>query len=380
VGGRILAHLYNRNYLDGAMTATEIWSPVTSYYDNLAAPNSGLMYANTPWSGYYRVQGTIWATAHTTQFAQPGWQYLDRSSGVLAGGGSFVTLRAPDGKSWSTVLETIGAKESTRIAFRVAGGLTTETVHVWETSDTHTFEHVAELHVEDGNFAYTFDPNALYTLTTTTGQGRGTAQPPAEHAFPFPYRDDFELQRANHAPLYLADQDGAFELTACEGRAGQCLEQKITEMPIAWMTAPNPYTLAGDANRADYSLSVDVRFVSDGFATVMGRIDSADAFQDRAAVDPSGYILRVHPDGKWALQTTAMNKPVLTLAAGMVALDRAQWHRVELAFEGMRITARMDGKELAAVRDGSHTNGMFALGSDWKRVQFDNLAVTESGR
>ena len=30
VGGRILAHLYNENYLEGSLTATEIWSPVTS--------------------------------------------------------------------------------------------------------------------------------------------------------------------------------------------------------------------------------------------------------------------------------------------------------------------------------------------------------------
>ncbi len=57
VGGRILAHVYNRNFLEGALTSTEIWSPVTSYYDILAAPNSGLMYANTPWSGHYDVQG-----------------------------------------------------------------------------------------------------------------------------------------------------------------------------------------------------------------------------------------------------------------------------------------------------------------------------------
>jgi len=43
LGGRILAHLYNRNYLEGAFTSTEIWSPITSYYDNLAAPNSGVI-------------------------------------------------------------------------------------------------------------------------------------------------------------------------------------------------------------------------------------------------------------------------------------------------------------------------------------------------
>jgi hypothetical protein len=58
IGGRSLAHLYNENFLEGHFT-TEIWSPVTSYYDILAAPNSGLMYANTPWSGHYQVQTCV---------------------------------------------------------------------------------------------------------------------------------------------------------------------------------------------------------------------------------------------------------------------------------------------------------------------------------
>src|ERR1035437_1424256 len=54
--GRVLAHVYNENYLKGSLTATEIWSLVTSYYDNLPDPGSGLMYANTSWSGHYFVQ------------------------------------------------------------------------------------------------------------------------------------------------------------------------------------------------------------------------------------------------------------------------------------------------------------------------------------
>lgn len=102
-GGRILASTYNRNYVEGSMTKTEIWSPITSYYDNLAAPNSGLMYANTPWSGYYDVQSTIWVTAHTTQFAKPGWQYLDSGCGHLPDRGTYVSLRSPDAKDWSII-------------------------------------------------------------------------------------------------------------------------------------------------------------------------------------------------------------------------------------------------------------------------------------
>ncbi len=79
-----LLKLYNRNYLVGKTTNVITWSLVTSYYDNLSLPNSGLMTAKTPWSGYFETQPAIWAAAHTTQFAQPGWRYIDGSCGYLA--------------------------------------------------------------------------------------------------------------------------------------------------------------------------------------------------------------------------------------------------------------------------------------------------------
>src|ERR1035437_3262968 len=119
-------------------------------------PNSGLMYANTPWSGNYKVQGTIWATAHTTQFAMPGWQYLDSASGYLPEKGSYVTLRAPDSKNWSVVLETINATHPQAVSFRLAGGLAGTEVHIWETNSSHTFEQVARVKPVNGTFQYTF--------------------------------------------------------------------------------------------------------------------------------------------------------------------------------------------------------------------------------
>jgi hypothetical protein len=145
IGGRILAQIYNQNYLQGSMTSTEIWSPVTSYYDNLPAADSGLMKANTPWSGHYDVKSTIWVTAHTTQFAQPGWRYLDSASGNFPEKGSYVSLRSKDGRNWSMILETIGAGRPQTAAFRVTGGLAAARVHVWETNNSRSFDHVASL-------------------------------------------------------------------------------------------------------------------------------------------------------------------------------------------------------------------------------------------
>jgi hypothetical protein len=375
IGGRILAHLFNQNYVQGSLTSTDIWSPVTSYYDNLAAPHSGLMYANTPWSGHYDVQSTVWVTAHTTQFAQPGWQYLDNASGYLPGKGSYVTLRSTDQRNWSMIVETIGARSPQSVSFKIKGALAATQVHVWETNSTHIFEHLANLEPVNGNFEYKFEPESLYTLTTTTGQGKGIAEPPAAEAFSLPYSDDFETTPLEQTPKYLSDQDGAFEVRSCDGRPGHCLEQVISIKPIAWGPLPDPFTLTGDAGSSDYTVSTDVRFLTSSPAVVMGRIDSADVFQDGNARWPSGYILRIKPEGNWDLFSAEFRKPVVTLATGSVKLDRHQWHHLELRFKGVEIEASLDGIVITSIVSLAHSHGMFAIGTEWDHIQFDNLRV-----
>jgi galactosylceramidase len=376
VGGRILAHLYNQNYLEGSLTSTEIWSPITSYYDNLAAPNSGLMYANTPWSGHYDVQGTIWSTAHTTQFAQPGWQYLDSASGNLPEKGSYVSLRSPDRKNWSVVLETIRAAHPQSVSFTIGGGFSNSAVYVWETNDSHTFDRVAVLHPANGKFSYTFDPDSLYSLTTTTGQGKGTAVPPPAKSFPLPYEDKFERTELGHSPKYLSDQDGAFEVHPCKERPGRCLEQVISMKPVPWGPLPDPFTMAGDSAWTDYKVAADLRFLSSSLAVIMGRIDSADVFQDDKARWPSGYLLSLNPDGSWQLASAEFKKPVVVLGSGNAQLDISKWHHAELRFHGRRIEALVDGKRLVSIEDSAHTHGMFAVGTSWDHVQFDDISVS----
>jgi hypothetical protein len=378
IGGRILAHLYNQNYIEGALTSTEIWSPITSYYDNLAAPNSGLMYANTPWSGHYDVQGTIWATAHTTQFAEPGWQYLDSATGLLPEKGSYVSLRSPDRKNWSVVLETIHAIHPQSASFQVVGGLAQSEVYIWVTNDSHVFERVATLHPVNGVFSYTFDPDSLYSLTTTTGQGKGTAEPPPAGAFPLPYQESFEETELGHTPRYLSDQDGAFEVHPCNGRPGKCLEQMISTKPVPWGPLPDPFTMAGDSIWTDYRVATDVRYLSSSPVTLIGRIDSADVFQDDKARWPSGYVFSVKPDGSWQLLSSEFKKPAVVLGSGSVNLDRSIWHHLELRFQDKRVEARVDEETLISVEDSSHTHGMFAIGTEWEHAQFDNVAITRN--
>ncbi len=134
--------------------------------------------------------------------------------------------------------------------------------------------------------------------------------------------------------------------------------------------------MAGDAAWTDFSVAADVRFLTASSATVMGRIDSADVFQDGKAQLPSGYALRLEPGGAWELVSAEFKKPIVTLASGSARIDRYQWHRLELSFHGTRVVASLDGASLATVESSAHAHGMFALGTGWDHIQFDNLRVT----
>ena len=138
---------------------------------------------------------------------------------------------------------------------------------------------------------------------------------------------------------------------------------------------PDPFTLAGDQAWTDYSVSADVHFDSESPAVVMGRIDSSNVFDDAKARWPSGYVLRVRPNGAWELLSTEYKKPVVTLASGSTPLDRNRWHSLKVSFSGKRIQGSIDGKSLCSVENPTHAHGMFALGTEWEHVQFDNLSV-----
>jgi hypothetical protein len=373
-GGKIWAKRLNLNYLEGHFSKTEIWSPVTSYYDILPAPNSGLMYANTPWSGHYNVQSAIWVTAHTTQFAKPGWQYLDQSSGYLAQGGSCVALKSTDGTNWSVILETVDATLPQPVTFTLTGGLSNSSIHIWETNQTRTLQHIADISPRHSRFTYTFEPGSLYSLTTTTGQAKGTVVPPPDKPFPFPYRDTFETTSLDRAPKYLSDQDGAFEVHPCLYRSGRCLEQVITAKPIPWSHLSDPWTLAGDESWTDYRLAADVLVSKTGPLTLLGRIDSANSFHE--GIYPGGYVFRLHPDGAWELLSTTDAAAPVVLSHGQVELSTLKWHHVDIDFHGNRIAVSLDAKSLASIHDKTHAHGMFGLGTGWNQGQFDNLSVS----
>jgi hypothetical protein len=363
-GARWLAKIFNRNYAVGRMTKTVIWSLITSYYDNLPIPGSGPMKANRPWSGSYEVQPGIWAIAHTTQFAQPGWQYLDSSCGLLSGGGSFVTLRDPNFRDWSMIIETIDAKGPQTLSAHVIGGLLSNRVIVWKTTEGRQFEEQLPIAPSGGTFSLKLDPNAIYSLTTTTGQQKG--HPP--HLIPpatelrLPFSDDFENDKVGRSPRYLSDLNGAFEVVQRPDGDGKCLSQVVTSLGIDWPLAeqPTPRTIIGSRSWIDYEVSCDVQLRREGWAAVCARFDK---------VWNSGYWLTLSADGVWKLET---NEKIL--AGGRLRGPPAsRWHRLSVACKGDRITGTIDEQGLVSVRDTTFRAGFAGLGTGWNRALFDNF-------
>jgi hypothetical protein len=383
-GAPALARGINRDYLDGKMTAYLNWPVIAAVYPNLPFPTMGVALAPQPWSGFYAIGRNAWVMAHTTQFTTPGWRYLDSASGFLTNNrniGSYVTLRAPTGNQWSTVVETTGATAPEQFTFTVAGGLATGAVRVWSTNlnSSNPNDYLvrgADLTPAGSTYTIALQPGRLYTLTTTTGGGKGTATGPAQASFPLPYNDNYDGYELGHEARYLADLQGSFEISNCAaGRAGRCVRQMAPRAPITWATLSDAYTLLGDTNWATYTVSTDVLLESAGFVELIGRAGT------QAAFNPPGlnsYRLRISNTGAWSIRRTNTSAQVSTLASGTAAaLGTNTWHTISLAFNGSTITARLDGATLGTATDSTFPAGQVGFASGWNyQTQFDNLAVT----
>jgi hypothetical protein len=79
---------------------------------------------------------------------------------------------------------------------------------------------------------------------------------------------------------------------------------------------------------------VDVQIPRFASATLIGRIDSANVFEDRAALYPSGYIWNLNADRHWELLSTRYNRPTVALANGDAGDLSSGWRHLGLNFHG----------------------------------------------
>lgn len=387
-GANAVARAINRDYIDGKMTAYFNWPVVAALYPNLYFSTDGLALANQPWSGNYNIGRTTWVTAQTTQFAQPGWHYIDSASGYLGGNranGSYVSLKSPNNSDYSSIIETMDATSAQTATFTVAGGLSTGRVHVWATNlnsgnSADYFVRQPDVTPTGGSYSLTLQPGYVYSVTTTSGQGKGTATSPGSTSLQLPYSDNFDTAAASTSPKYFTDMNGAFARVPCGGgRSGQCVRQMAPTTPIRWTDEPYnaPYTFMGDQSWSNYTVSTDVLFEQAGSVELLGRLNQ----QNKNNNGLNAYHLRVGSSGAWSILKSDLNWNFTTLASGNAgALGTGQWHTVALTFQGTTISAKVDGSTVGSANDSSYSSGYAGLGVvGYQTDQFDNFSVTPGG-
>jgi galactosylceramidase len=373
----------NHTFLERGLTKINFWSPISAYYDCLPAPRSGVLTANTPWSGAFEIAPTLWAVAHITQFAEPGWRFIDGAGRKLPRGGSVVGFVAPNGKDISLVIETTEAKGDQTLAIQEAGGLPAPSLHVWRTDMMEPFLPQPDLAASNGTWTLALNPNCIYSLTTTTGQRKGSASSPPPAPFPLPYRETFDGYALHATPRYLSDMGGGFEVVAREDGAaqagGQCLRQQVHRPGIDWAKASYAYSVIGDDRWNDIeasaeasleTLPVDAQARGERFIGVLARWHPGSTWIHFTTPHPAGYCFRLFGNGRWEL-TTARK----VLAQGTTAAPGTAWHRLSLRCRGDRIVAALDGTLIADVRDTTYSRGLVGLVSRFHPARFDHLQI-----
>jgi galactosylceramidase len=404
-----LVEAFNDNFIRSGVTKIVNWYlvgsvyPMESYSEDPAA-----MIANSPWSGNYHTREVLWGYAHYGQFSKVGWQYLNGACGKLDGGGTFVTLKSP-GKDYSVILETKNAKSAQNVTFNVSSGLSTRKLCVWRSDATAQFVQQAGIKPRHGSFTITLEPNAIYSISTTTGQQKGSfADVPAAKDFPFPYYETFDGYSTpaqwGYLPHYTADIASIFEIADRPDKTGKCLRQVLDRKAQSWAPEWMPYTIIGDQNWKDYEVSADVYLDDGGWAGVMGRVNNVG---DGYGCAPKGYYLRLSADGTCTLVTVngkageeelgdkehqeqlraagnSGEKGEKQMAAGTAAnVAGNQWHNLKLQFSGDIITGFVDGKQVLSTTNNLYSHGMAGLITGDIKTRntacFDNLLINAVG-
>ncbi|KAM6969369.1 galactocerebrosidase isoform 2-T2 [Tautogolabrus adspersus] len=398
VGGGCWARILNQNYVNGLMTATISWNLVASYYEKLPFGRDGLMTAEEPWSGNYVVESPIWITAHTTQFTQPGWTYL-QTVGHLEHGGSYVALT--DGKgNLTVVIETMTHDHSVCVrppllpfnvtsqnaTFQLKGSFAfIKELQVWrsqfnfKTKKPSFFEKLAPVKLADGSFTLNLAEDEVYTLTTlTTGQKGVYPAPPPSARFPKVYKDDFNVRNPafSEAPDF-ADQTGVFEYFMNLTDPGPhvfTLRQVLTQRPVTWATdADQTISVIGDYQWQNLTVSCDVfmETVKTGGVFVAARVDKGG----QSIRSAKGVFFWVFADGTYKVTNDLAGQTVL--AEGQSGTRAFGWHTLTLTVEGQFASGLLNGYPLwkkAVVL--TPQNGWAAVGTrSFELAQFDNFNV-----
>jgi hypothetical protein len=297
------------SYNQAGITGLIEYPLATAMLDDLPLENRGLVTADSPWSGAYRVNNVTWSLAHVTQFVPQGWAHVAGANRALGDSGSFNTFESPDHRQWSLVVQNTGTSAGQTVLpqtlrVRMIGSLSARTVHVWATNlwssrPTRWFVHRADVHPRHGIFTYTVPPGYAISFTSRSAIVRkGDGQPPTSPVATAALRSSYSAQPdATGMPRLLSPIDGNYSYEPCAGgRSGQCLGQQDPEPPVYWLTPSagprDPHALVGQDSWTDYTVSSDVLIPGQG-----DRAGLISRFSGTCACSP--------PPASWATPRTS---------------------------------------------------------------------------
>jgi len=387
VGGPPNARGFNRMYIDGKFTSYLIWNTVETYYANLPIGNSGIMQARWPWSGFYDVGKNIWAFAHTTQFTEPGWHYIDSGSKRLSDDkmtATMVTLADSEHEEYSMIIESLDIPYKDTLYIQLEN-LPSKPLYLWTSNfaSDDTSEHFQKqpgpIVPHDGRFRLVIKPGHVYSLTTLTGPNKGSEKPEVKTAYQeqsLPFSDDFDDYEEGKTARLFTNLSAVYEVKPCEGgRSGNCYRQMLNRKPITWNQLGElpPTLMVGDPRwTGDYTLKTKVLLNGDGYAELIGRINGHRPWTAWLG----GFHFRVGTDG-WALYSEdPATREYDTLSTGSTSITANRWHDLAMKMNGNNIELIIDGETVKTMESDLQRAGNVGLrSSKWNNTQFDDVEV-----
>eukprot|EP00039_Didymoeca_costata_P000620 m.46512 g.46512 ORF g.46512 m.46512 type:complete len:841 (+) comp10380_c0_seq2:71-2593(+) len=394
-----LAQTLNQQYVVSNQTAVLMWTPIYSWYDWLPYKGKGLMAALRPWDGTYNVTDTIWVTAHTTQFTSPGWMYLDNNAcKMLQNGGSVVTLVDEMSKHFSIIIETVNANNQQTLTFNFNNMETPVTkLNYWVTIEGSVFQQKEALPIVNNMVQLSVMPNSVVTLTTTTGQQKGTAViPTVQSPFPLPLNENFEQYNEDALARFFSDLHGAFAVHI-DTDGNKVLRQQADTIPplCTHGSGASAYSVGlGDCSMSNYTVSVAVKAESvnsDAFVFVgshVGTSANPESFYHSPYLKcrSSGVSLLLGMSGTWELTAAGQKGSCATVGKGNGTWANNEWLtvviKVVIVNNNTYVTASVGNNVLVQdVQVDSNNNeycGAVILGSGFHHASYDNLTISAS--
>jgi len=392
------------------MTSSIMWNLVGAYFEGTNWYASSTLTAVQPWSGYYEISPVIWASAHVTQFTQPGWIYLqnNRGSGELLRGGFYTTLVDPANTDFSLVIVKISEDHAacTRpslphfnvsaetVVFelgRSMGKVTSLAYWVSNFQDIKADQFVRQDDLvvnADGTFKVHIPVGAMITLSTIKhGPQKGSFDnmPSSEPMVPLPIVDTFDSYEESSEAQWWSDQVGIFEVHAIDS-SNKVMRQMVPEAPVAWGGGGEngPLTLNGMREWQDISIKTVFRVPADSTGLVAGCIGTRSD-----QIGSNGIFFCVYTAGNWSLSTssaqikTGVPSPDAIISTGRLpsSMTRGDWHSISLLAVDSIAVAAFDGHTVIsgqAIRNLDTGFAMFGTNA-WIPIEFDAVSITSAG-